>query len=67
MPRGRPAGKSGKDTKGKKKASPATANGIHIYRVLKQIHPDQGISKKAMSIMNSFVQDTFEKIAGEAG
>ena len=41
----------------------ATAYSICIYRVLKQLHPDQGIAKKAMSIMNSFVSDTFGKIA----
>jgi len=34
--------------------------------VLKQVHPDTGISSKAMSIMNSFINDIFEKIAGEA-
>eukprot|EP01120_Amphizonella_sp_Union-15-10_P012954 TRINITY_DN590_c0_g1_i3.p1 TRINITY_DN590_c0_g1~~TRINITY_DN590_c0_g1_i3.p1 ORF type:complete len:158 (-),score=37.74 TRINITY_DN590_c0_g1_i3:65-496(-) len=38
-----------------------------IYKVLKQVHPDTGISNKAMAIMNSFVQDIFEKIAMEAG
>lgn len=31
-----------------------------------QVHPDTGISSKAMSIMNSFVNDIFERIAGEA-
>ncbi|KAJ3036469.1 hypothetical protein HDV00_002711 [Rhizophlyctis rosea] len=36
------------------------------YKVLKQVHPDLGISNKAMSIMNSFVNDIFERIAGEA-
>lgn len=40
---------------------------IYIYKVLKQVHPEIGVSKKAMSILNSFVQDTFEKIVGEAG
>ena len=40
--------------------------GIYIYRVLKQVHPDTGISSKAMSIMNSFVNDVFERIAAEA-
>ncbi|XP_002162131.1 late histone H2B.L4 [Hydra vulgaris] len=40
--------------------------GIYIYRVLKQVHPDVGISSKAMSIMNSFVNDIFERIAGES-
>merc|ERR1712032_791875 len=39
---------------------------IYIYRVLKQVHPETGISKKSMSIMNSFINDVFERIAGEA-
>jgi histone H2B len=38
----------------------------YIYKVLKQTHPDTGISQKAMSIMNSFVNDIFERIASEA-
>ncbi|KAG0300373.1 histone H2B [Dissophora globulifera] len=38
----------------------------YIYKVLKQVHPDTGISNKAMSILNSFVNDIFERIAGEA-
>ncbi|XP_041037777.1 histone H2B 1-like [Carcharodon carcharias] len=39
---------------------------IYIYKVMKQVHPDTGISSKAMSIMNSFVKNIFERIAGEA-
>ena len=39
---------------------------IYIYKVLKQVHPDTGVSSKAMSIMNSFVNDLFERIANEA-
>jgi histone H2B len=39
---------------------------IYIYKVLKQVHPDTGVSSKAMSIMNSFVNDLFERIASEA-
>lgn len=39
---------------------------IYIYKVLRQVHPDTGISSKAMSIMNSFVNDIFERIAAEA-
>uniref|UniRef100_A0A914RCM0 Histone H2A/H2B/H3 domain-containing protein n=1 Tax=Parascaris equorum TaxID=6256 RepID=A0A914RCM0_PAREQ len=31
-----------------------------------QVHPDTGVSSKAMSIMNSFVNDVFERIAAEA-
>ncbi|KAJ8682776.1 hypothetical protein QAD02_018568 [Eretmocerus hayati] len=38
----------------------------YIYKVLKQVHPDTGVSSKAMSIMNSFVNDIFERIAAEA-
>ena len=40
--------------------------GIYIYKVLKQAHPNMSVSKKAMSIMNSFVNDIFERIADEA-
>lgn len=40
--------------------------GIYIYKVMKQVHPDTGISSKAMSIMNSFVNDVFERIATES-
>ncbi|NXJ14029.1 H2B protein, partial [Odontophorus gujanensis] len=39
---------------------------VYIYKVLKQVHPDMGISSKAMSIMNSFVNDIFERLALEA-
>ena len=39
---------------------------VYIYKVLKQVHQDTGISKKSMSIMNSFINDLFEKIALEA-
>lgn len=39
----------------------------YVYRVLKQVHPDTGISKKAMAVMNSFIGDLFGRIAGEAG
>ncbi|KAF4653411.1 hypothetical protein FOL47_010547 [Perkinsus chesapeaki] len=38
----------------------------YIFRVLKQVHPNTGISKKSMMIMNSFVNDTFERIVSEA-
>ncbi|KAK8295916.1 hypothetical protein V6Z11_D05G089800 [Gossypium hirsutum] len=39
---------------------------IYIFKVLKQVHPDIGISSKAMGIMNSFINDIFEKLAQEA-
>ena len=57
----KPSG-DGKKRKKKRKESYS----IYIYKVMKQVHPDTGISSKAMSIMNSFVNDLFERIAGEA-
>ncbi|EEB09891.1 histone H2B.3, putative [Pediculus humanus corporis] len=63
------AGKAQKNiSKGdkKKKRRRKESYAIYIYKVLKQVHPDTGISSKAMSIMNSFVNDIFERIAAEA-
>ena len=51
-------------TKSKRKRKESYA--VFIYKVLKQVHPDTGVSSKAMSIMNSFVNDLFERIAAEA-
>ena len=53
-------------TAGKRKAKRKESYSIYIYKVLKQVHPDTGISSKAMHIMNSFVNDVFERIAAEA-
>ena len=50
----------------KRKRKRKESYSIYIYKVLKQVHPDTGISSKAMSIMNSFINDIFEKIATEA-
>ncbi|XP_025149113.1 histone H2B type 1-C/E/F/G/I-like [Bubalus kerabau] len=54
--------KDGKTRKHSRKESYS----VYMYKVLKQVHPDTGISSKAMGIMNSFVNDIFERIAGEA-
>eukprot|EP01071_Lankesteria_metandrocarpae_P005125 Lankesteria_metandrocarpae@DN3873_c0_g1_i1.p1 len=39
---------------------------LYIYKVLKQIHPETGIGKKSMSIMNSFINDIFDRLSTEA-
>lgn len=52
--------------KKKRKTGKKQQYSYFIYKVLKQVHPDTGISSKAMSIMNSFVNDIFERLAGEA-
>merc|ERR1711915_102353 len=54
------------DGKKTRKAKRKESFSIYVYKVLKQVHPDTGISSKAMSIMNSFVSDIFERIANEA-
>ena len=56
-----------KATGGKKNKKRVESYSSYIYKVLKQVHPDTGISKKGMSIMNSFINDIFERIATEAG
>lgn len=58
------AQKTKKDTTGvKRRKKRVETYSTYIYKVLKQVHPDTGISNKAMSIMNSFVNDIFERIA----
>ena len=64
---------SARSPKGKK-AAPRTYNrkrketfNLYIYKVLKQVHPEFGMSKKAMNVMNGFVYDAFDRIATEAG
>ena len=38
----------------------------YIYKVLKQVHPDTGISSKGMQVMCNFITDLFERIGNEA-
>ena len=57
--------KEKKDKKAKRHSRHETFS-VYIYKVLKQVHQDTGISKKSMAIMNSFINDVFERIALEA-
>ena len=52
-----------KEGGGKRKKQRTESYSIYIYKVLKQVHPDTGISTKGMLIMNSFISDIFDKIA----
>ncbi|KAL2841252.1 histone-fold-containing protein [Aspergillus pseudoustus] len=84
-----PAGKAPAEKKEAGKKTAAAASGdkkkrgktrketysSYIYKVLKQVHPDTGISTRAMSILNSFVNGMwtgylvvyiFERVATEA-
>nr|XP_033959796.1 histone H2B-like [Pseudochaenichthys georgianus] len=58
--------KSVSKTGKKRRKSRKESYAIYVYKVMKQVHPDTGISSKAMGIMNCFVSDIFERIAGEA-
>uniref|UniRef100_UPI00358E3929 histone H2B-like n=1 Tax=Myxine glutinosa TaxID=7769 RepID=UPI00358E3929 len=51
---------------GKRRHPRKESYAIYIHKVLKQVHPDTGVSTKAMSIMNSFVNDISERMASEA-
>jgi histone H2B len=55
-----------KSAEGAKKKAKMETYKVYIYKVLKQVHPDTGISSKAMGILNSFINDIFDKIASEA-
>ena len=51
-----------------KRPNPKTIDfSTYIYKVLKSVHPEMGISRKAMCIMNTFLNDCMERIAVEAG
>ena len=60
------AAKKPTDGKKKRKASKSETYKVYLYKVLKQVHPDTGVSSKAMSILNSMMNDMFDKIATEA-
>ena len=62
-----PAKKSKKTEVTKRRKKRVESYSTYIYKVLKQVHPDTGISRRGMSIMNSFIGDIFERIATEAG
>ena len=39
---------------------------LYIYKVLKQVHPEVGISRRAMSVMNGLMNDVFDRLCNEA-
>ena len=66
---GKPAKKVGRKpgaTINKRRKSRRESYGSFIYKVLKQVHPDVGITAKSMNIMNSFVNDIFERLASQS-
>lgn len=61
---GRPAGKAA----GKKQLKLRDSNSFqtYIFRVLKEVKPELGVSKKGMALINNIVVELFEKIMSEA-
>ncbi|CAE7030038.1 unnamed protein product [Symbiodinium natans] len=56
-----------KPVKKKVKSKAKSVNwGFYIMKVLRQVHPTLRISKQAMTVMVSCVEDTFERISNEA-
>ena len=55
-----------KASSGKRSAKRVESYSSYIYKVLKQVHPNTGISKRGMSILNSFINDIFERLALES-
>ncbi|KAI4851761.1 hypothetical protein E4T44_01932 [Aureobasidium sp. EXF-8845] len=55
--------KDGEAKKKRRRKQDFSSFAIYIWKVLKQIHPDSGISKNAMQIMNDFIKDLFARIA----
>ena len=53
--------KTKKSRKGRRKES----FGIYIYKVLKELHPSLEITIKSVEIMDSFVNDIFERLSME--
>ncbi|KAL2899103.1 Histone H2B [Bienertia sinuspersici] len=56
------AGAAAGEKKKKRSKKSVETYKIYIFKVLKQVHPDIGISSKAMSIMNSFINDILRSL-----
>ena len=50
----------------KRKKKPQDTYATYIYKVLKQVNPDMGISNKAMGVMDCFVDDMLERLLSES-
>jgi len=54
-----------KDPSKRKKARKQTWQ-MYVYKALKHVHPEMGISSKAMRVMNAFVDDLFDRVSQQA-
>ena len=60
--------KPGQEEEEKRRKKP-DHEGFHVFinRTLKNMHPEMGITKNGMEVMNSFVKDLLDRFASEAG
>ncbi|XP_020215151.1 histone H2B.1, embryonic [Cajanus cajan] len=58
------AKKRGRKKRGRKRSEEGYQR--YVYKVLKQVHPEMGISSKCMTIVNNLMNDMFERLAFEA-
>ena len=69
LPSGFPAGKAKEKKRASKKSDwrlQKYTYAVYIFKVLRQVHPECGISTRAMSIMESMMVDMFDRIAAQA-
>jgi len=59
-------GRRGRGIKKERVIAPHRNFSTYIYKVLKQVHPDTGISQRAMAIMNDYILDFLRRVASEA-
>ncbi len=63
---GKKAAKTPKKASTGRKTKKVESYASYIYKVLKQVHPNSEISKRGMSILDSFMNDIFERLALES-
>ena len=61
-----PGSAQGSKDRKKRRKTPKQSYKKYIYQVLKQVHPDVRIKPKTLTILDSFCNDLFERIAAEA-
>jgi histone H2A len=66
MPRGRHDKNDARIPQRRKRRTKNPTFNTYIYRVLKQVHPDVGLSNYAMTIMDNFVRFTARRLAEQA-
>lgn len=52
--------------KNRKRKNSRESYKCYVFKMLKQVHADVGISSKAMAIMDSFINDFFDNLVNEA-